>query len=355
MACDSRWDEMGLAAAQREQKSAPQAAARTLRAPAPSVASPSPWGRIAVLQRTFGNHALQQVLPAVTKIGFPHRSYELGSKADSMSSSQARGRGTAQVSEQIAAEVAQLATATVHRLPDGGSPDAGAPTAQASGGGGTAPGSGHPAASATTSAGSPSPVAAPTLPVATFSRFMTTGGKLACCRAPVDCSPHLGVAKAGDPVALNGMNLFFKISGHRPTVEYGIVQAKHTKLCTRSGGTWTKVGETGPGAQDSPSPGATCLIPDAHGEIGMADAPGMAVAIGLPTRWPWTRVDEARSALNLTDWVIARERPAPWKAISHFFSWHSTTRILFGGTAELAPTGNAIGGGLMDMRGCPPF
>lgn len=317
-------------------------------------APPHPAAPMEGLQRTFGNQAVQKWYPAAKRPDSPGRIAGDQTEAVRPANSSVAGAANAPSIQQATEGAPLMSAATVQRLPDGGSPDAGG-AAPPTLGGGTTASSGLPAVSGTGAGGGPSPVAAPTLPSATFSRFVTAGGKLACCRPPVDCSPHLGVAKASDPVALNGMNLFFTISGHRPTVEYGIVQAKHTILCTRSGKTWTKVGETGPGAQDSPSPGATCLLPDAHGEIGMADAPGMQVPLGLPTAFPWTGVDEIRSALNLTDWVIARERPGPWKAISHFFNWHSTTRILFAGTAQLAPTGNAIGRGLMSIRGCPPF
>ncbi len=205
----------------------------------------------------------------------------------------------------------------------------------------------------------PAPAApAPALPVATFARFVTAG-PVRCCSAAMACPPHLGCAVAGDPFAVNGMNLFFTIAGHRPTVEYGFVQVISSMACDRrnpaGGAAWVVTDQDAPGTDDSPFPGATCTRPNAANEIGMEDDPGFGNGPGLggggSPGW-----DERSFRMNATDWVIARELPGRWRRISDLFAWHSISRIRrnAAGNWELFPGGNAIGRGYTRIGGCPP-
>jgi hypothetical protein len=252
----------------------------------------------------------------------------------------------------------------VLRLEDGvGSPpDAGGGDGGDAGAAGPAPDAGAPPSPLPAGAAPPAPAAAAAragLPTATFERFVTAGA-VRCCRIAGDhgCPTHLGPSIAGDARNQNGMNLVFKIAGHRPSVEYGFVQVMHRSFCTRdaaaAGGAWNVAAANGPGADDSPDPDATCTRPNAANEITMTDAPGFATALGAGGGLPG--LDEVSQRMNATDWVIAKERPGKWQRISDLFVWHSVNRNRrnAAGNWELFPGGNEIGRGAVRIGGCPP-
>jgi hypothetical protein len=206
---------------------------------------------------------------------------------------------------------------------------------------------------------SPPPPAVPEFPTATFARFVTSG-PVRCCNDvhhTGQCPPHLGPAVPGDPQPQNGMNLVFRVDGHRPGIQYRFVQRIEFQRCIRwapvNGGNWELLDRAGPGHPDSPVRNATCPIPNANNEITMMDAPGFQIALGGSGT---VGIDEITVRMNASNWVIAREGRGPWRRISGIFHWFSTTRIRrnAAGVMELSPGANRIGAGSCVIGGCVP-
>lgn len=140
-----------------------------------------------------------------------------------------------------------------------------------------------------------------------------------CLTAPVD----LGVAAGG--TATNGMELRFKISGHRAGIEYDITRTRRDSLWQRVAGHWASLGTHLMGTNDDHYQTDECLRPQGT-FIFAIDAPGWRAlmlptpALALPADLYGHGVFTSAAAqdvvfrLSFAEWVIARSRSEgiPW-------------------------------------------
>ena len=174
-----------------------------------------------------------------------------------------------------------------------------------------------------------------TMPTATLEEFRASGNTASdnCCAL---CPESLGVGRGG--TASNGMEMRFRINGHRAGVGYDILRTRATSLWeTGHAGTtgWTQL-ETEPmGTNDDHTNDDECLIPN-KSKIYVMDRPGFNSAVpmgagtifqgvgGATTHGGATEVVEK---FNFAEWVSAKDFSAGgnWQVISNptFTFWHA--------------------------------
>jgi hypothetical protein len=159
-------------------------------------------------------------------------------------------------------------------------------------------------------------------PRVTEIRFRNSGTTDAdnCCRI---CPGPLGVGAGGR--AQNGMELRFRISGHRPGIEYDITRTRRDSLWQRVGGVWTSVGANPMGTNDDHHDDDECLTPRGT-HIFAIDRPGFplalparaqafdATAIYGPGAITSAAAQDVVLRASFAEWVIGRSRGEgiPW-------------------------------------------
>lgn len=161
-------------------------------------------------------------------------------------------------------------------------------------------------------------LAAP-LPRVTGIRFRNVGGEASdaanCC---VTCPVNLGVGQGA--TASNGMELRFRIEGHRPGIEYDITRTRRNSLWERRAGVWSRLGSVPMGTNDDHHDDDECLrltggfifAIDTPGWNGIAvpAADGTLFTSGLYGPMVTTHADaqDVVSRFSFAEWVIARSK-----------------------------------------------
>lgn len=180
-------------------------------------------------------------------------------------------------------------------------------------------------------AGGPSPAA---LPKATLEEFRTGGNTDPdnCCAL---CPETLGVGRSG--TASNGMEMRFRIDGHRAGVGYDILRTRATSFWeTGHAGAadWTMVDSEPMGTNDDHTNDDECLIPN-KSKIFVMDRPGFNLATPIAggsladVKGKASDADAKELVLkfNFAEWVSAKDFAAGgnWQVITSptFTFWHA--------------------------------
>ena len=208
---------------------------------------------------------------------------------------------------------------------------------------------------------------ATTLPTAALDNFRTSGNTDPdnCCAF---CPLPLGVGQGG--TASNGMEMSFKINGHRAGVGYDILRTRATSFWENghSGTTgWTMLESEPQGTNDDLTNNDECLIPNKF-KIYSEDRPGFTNPLPRPRGTIFqgkggatTDADamEVVAKLNFAEWVSAKDFSAggSWQMISNLVWWHAivwlTRDSALNWTLDTSRSEIALGSILSDIKKPP--
>jgi hypothetical protein len=144
----------------------------------------------------------------------------------------------------------------------------------------------------------------------------------------------LGVGVFG--TGKNAMELQFKITGHRPGIQYDIKRLKRKSTWERAGGKWSRLELIAAYTPDDRSNDDECRMPR-NGSIFAMDAPGFPLLLPRNHGMTIAVSGGGASSVDATDLVIrgsfaefvlardGNQTGAPWFPISPCIFWHSVT------------------------------
>lgn len=154
-----------------------------------------------------------------------------------------------------------------------------------------------------------------------FRNSGTTSDDNCCALCPVDLGEDVRPTRGYH----NGMELKAFIRDHEAGASYDIKRTKHRKVSERVGGTWNKISEAGPDADDDSSNRDECLTPQSRPPlvddyIYSEDRPGRRTRAS-PESDP-AATDVAYIA-NFTEFVEITDAAGSTSTDANSFDWHS--------------------------------